>query len=372
MEILLLEPFFTGSHAKWAEGYARHSQHIVRTLSLGGAHWKWRMHGGAVTLARKHLESNHRPDLILATDMLDLTTFLSLTRSRSTGVTTAVYFHENQINYPWSPKDRDLARNRDRHYGFINFVSALTCDAVFFNSQYHMDAFLSELPRFLEQFPDHRELGQVERIKEKSAVLPLGFDLSRLDSQPLPLETGTMRLPPVLWNHRWEYDKNPDEFFEALRFVRSQGLDFEIAILGERFDVTPDAFTAAKAEFGDRIVQYGYVKDRTEYALWLRRADILPVTSNQDFFGGSVIEAIYLDCFPLLPKRLAFPELFPPELRPSCFYGNFADLTERLGTAIAQIDRIRKISFRNVAEKYDWRRMAPIYDASFSNVTAGT
>jgi len=375
MEILLLEPYYTGSHAEWALGYARHSSHVVRTLSLSGAHWKWRMHGGAVTLARKFHESGHAPDLILATDMLDLASFLSLTRSKTAGVPSAVYFHENQITYPWSPRDRDPEEKRDEHYGFVNFTAALVSDRAFFNSQYHMDAFLSELPRFLARFPDHQEIGAVERIREKSTVLPLGFEFSRLDPTTLkdPSDEKHVpgRRPLVLWNHRWEYDKNPDEFFRALRVLASRGIDFDVALLGESFDAIPSCFADAEAELGDRVVQFGYVQDRAEYARWLRRADILPVTSNQDFFGASVIEAVFCGCFPLLPERLAYPELFPAELRSSCFYKDFDDLVRRLTTAVAQIDRVRKISFRSVAEKFDWRRVAPTYDACFADLAAG-
>ncbi|MCB0587349.1 MAG: DUF3524 domain-containing protein, partial [Phaeodactylibacter sp.] len=53
MNILLIEPFLSGSHQKWAEGYRAHSRHNVRILSLKGRHWKWRMHGGAATLAEQ-------------------------------------------------------------------------------------------------------------------------------------------------------------------------------------------------------------------------------------------------------------------------------------------------------------------------------
>jgi len=375
MEILLVEPYNTGSHADWALGYARHSSHVVRTLSLSGAHWKWRMHGGAVTLARKFHESGHAPDLILATDMLDLASFLALTRAKTAAVRSAVYFHENQITYPWSPLDRDPAESRDEHYGFINFTSALVADRVFFNSQYHMDSFLSELPRFLARFPDHQELAAVERICEKSAVLPLGFEFARLDPMtlrdPAAEKTAAGRRPLVLWNHRWEYDKNPEEFFRALRILASRGLDFDVALLGESFDAIPACFADAESEFGDRIVQFGYVQDRAEYARWLRRSDLLPVTSNQEFFGASVIEAVFCGCFPILPARLAYPELFPAELRSSCFYRDFDDLVRRLTAAVTQIDRVRKISFRSVAEKFDWRRVAPMYDAVFADTAAG-
>jgi len=137
MIILLLEPYFTGSHASWAKEYVNYSQHKVEILSMGGEFWKWRMHGGGVTLARKFLSLSYQPDLLLATDMLDLTTFLALTRKASISIKTAIYFHENQLTYPWSPKDRDVIKQRDMHYGYINYASALAADVVFFNSQYH-------------------------------------------------------------------------------------------------------------------------------------------------------------------------------------------------------------------------------------------
>ncbi len=108
MNITLIEPFFTGSHAAWATAYAQYSEHKIDILSLSGNYWKWRMHGGAVTLATKFLESNAIPDLLLVTDMLDLTTFLALTRHKTSALPVAIYFHENQICYPWLPTDRDI------------------------------------------------------------------------------------------------------------------------------------------------------------------------------------------------------------------------------------------------------------------------
>ncbi|NIA31841.1 MAG: DUF3524 domain-containing protein, partial [Actinobacteria bacterium] len=198
MNILLIEPYFTGSHAAWAEGYKKYSRHHVEILSLKGQFWKWRMHGGAVTLARQFLERELHPDLILATDMLDVATFLSLTRRATANIPTAVYFHENQITYPWSPTDRDVQKNRDYHYGFVNFTSALAADHVFFNSNYHRNAFLQELPRFLKHFPDHREMNSVGNIERKSSVLYLGLDLKKFDH--FKSEKKKQQVPALLWN----------------------------------------------------------------------------------------------------------------------------------------------------------------------------
>ena len=58
------------------------------------------MHGGAVTLARKFNNMKWGPDLILATDMLDLTTFLSLTREKSHNIPTAIYFMRTNSPIP--------------------------------------------------------------------------------------------------------------------------------------------------------------------------------------------------------------------------------------------------------------------------------
>lgn len=369
MNILLLEPYYTGSHAAWAEGYARHSRHRVRIFSLTGYFWKWRMHGGAVTLAREFLQADFSPDLILATDMLDLTTFLALTRGKTASIPTALYFHENQLCYPWSATDRDVIQKRDKHYGFINYVSALAADAVFFNSQYHQDCFLHELPRLLKHFPDHRELSGVKRIAEKSAVLPLGLDLRRLDqSRPEQKTDQPNRKPLILWNHRWEHDKNPGEFFRALYELADRGLEFKVAILGENFSKNPVEFEIARKRLGPRIVHYGFEPDFALYAQWLRRADILPVTSNQDFFGASVVQAVYCRTYPLLPHRLAYPEILPIERFPQLFYRTFEELANKLASAILKCRHLQTDELHRQVAQYDWQHMAPIYDAALSEL----
>ncbi len=365
MRILLVEPYFTGSHALWATGYTQHSQHHIDILSLPGRFWKWRMHGGAVTLAREFLASDLTPDLILATDMLDLTTFLALARKRISGIPIAVYFHENQLTYPWSPTDRDIAQKRDKHYGFINYTSALAADVVLFNSRYHQESFLAALPKLLKHFPDYNELDTVEQIQEKSQVLSLGLDLQRFDEfKPIQPNKKTL----IIWGHRWEYDKGPEEFFKALTILSDRGLDFELAVLGENFSQKPDVFLAAEKTLARHIVQFGYVESFADYAKWLWRAEILPVTSNQDFFGAGVVEALYCDCFPLLPQRLAYPYIIPTEYHPQYFYEDFDDLVNRLSEAIINIEQTRRFSLRAVVAQYDWQEQSKLYDKVFLEV----
>ena len=376
MKITLIEPFFTGSHAAWAEGYAKHSTHDIDMLSLSGNYWKWRMHGGAVTLARQFLEREDRPDLILATDMLDVTTFLALTRSKSADIPVAIYFHENQLSYPWSPADPDLIHKRDQHYAFINYTSALAADAVFFNSAYHKNVFLDELPRFLRQFPDHRDLDNVEAIEAKSQVLHLGVDLRKFDrslssreaAQLIPADNPKSQAPLILWNHRWEYDKNPDDFFRALFELDRLGLDFRVTLLGERFHRSLAIFETARKTLGAKIVQFGYADDFERYAQWLHRADVLPVTSNQDFFGASIVEAVYCGCYPLLPKRLSYPELIPYESYAAHFYQSQEELVGKLVKVLREIDTIRRQRLSGLVERYAWQNIVEDYDRVFGEI----
>ena len=385
MKILMVEPYFAGSHKAWIEGYARASRHSVGSLTLPGRHWKWRMHGGAVTLAREFTASlvagDEMPDLIIASDMLDLTTFLALTRQHTHTVPVAVYFHENQFTYPWSPGDRDLKAGRDTHYGFINISTALAADRVYFNSAFHMESFLTAAESYLAGLPAPKELAAVDVIRAKSVVLHLGLDLIAIDGAigAAGGETERSGSPLILWNHRWEYDKNPEEFFKALYVLDERGRDFRVAILGENFKRSPAAFEEARERLGDKVVHYGFVEDLSSYSRWLRRADILPVTSIHDFFGASVVEAVYAGVWPILPRRLAYPEHFPEEVRARYFYDDFDGLVKKLDDAVLSVHKIREETAESAARgegisaqmaRYCWSKMAHVYDDEFKSLAS--
>ena len=367
MKILLLEPFFTGSHKKWAEEFKQFSRHEVEILSLSGSHWKWRMHGGALSLANLIVPELTKPDLILATDMMDLNLFLSLTRAWSSNIPVAVYFHENQLNYPWSSTDADVRLKRDVHYAFINYTSALAADRVFFNSTYHQNAFLSELPKFLKAFPDHQNPVTAKLIAGKSTVLPLALNLKSLDAHRPAYFDHTKRAV-VLWNHRWEYDKNADQFFNALFEIADKGVDFKLVVLGASYGKRPPVFEQANERLGEHILHFGYCSSFEEYAKWLWQADLLPVTSHQDFFGASVIEAMYCNAIPLLPKRLAYTEHIDEKYHSTYFYDNEEDLVKKIHHRIMDVNYLRVMNSRQYAEKYDWTNLIDTYDREMEQV----
>ncbi len=319
------------------------------------------MHGGAVSLAQQFLALPAPPDMILAGDMLDVTTFLALTRPHTARTPVALYFHENQLTYPWSPTDRDVAARRDSHYGFINYASALAADALFFNSAFHLNAFFDALPRFLKHFPDFNGLENITALRQKAQVLPLGLDLRRFDAFR-PEDRAANETPVILWNHRWEYDKNPAAFFETLYQLADRGLAFRVAILGENFRKSPIEFEQARERLGSRIIHFGYAQNFADYARLLHHADILPVTSIHDFFGISVAEAIYCGCTPLLPHRLNYPQFIPPSWQGQYLYHTETELAEKLAAQIARHPAPPPAELRRYVARFDWKTMAPVYD----------
>ncbi len=366
MQILLIEPYDTGSHGVWMRGYQRHSAHDVHILSLEGQFWQWRMLGGAVTLAERFRALEIWPDLIVASDMLDLTTFLALTRPMTAHIPAALYFHENQLTYPVGPRQK-----LQQHYAFINYASALAADAVFFNSAFHRDIFFEELPRLLKHYPDHTNLHTVETLRARSGVLPVGVALRRYDMHR-PDTTRRADAPPlIVWNHRWEHDKNPLPFFRALYALAGEGLPFEVAIVGENTRRDPEEFRQARERLGARVVQYGYMDSFADYARLLWDADIAVSTSNQDFFGIAVVETIYCGCWPVLPKHLNYPALVPEAWHAQTLYTTDAGLLYTLRKRLRDVQqgaRPASPDLRAHVSVFDWETLAPQYDAAFADI----
>lgn len=370
MNIYLIEPYLTGSHQAWAEGYARWSRHTVQLLTMPGYFWKWRMHGAAVTLAaalRTAFAGPQPPDLLLATDMVDITTLLALTREVAHRVPVVLYFHENQLTYPPPPGTK-----RDLHYGWINYASSLVSDGIFFNSRYHLEAWYDELPRLLKHFPDFVPLETLAPLRARSDVLYPGIHLRRLDElaeYPGLPPRGTPGEPPlILWNHRWEFDKKPEQFFALLERLDEMGLPFRLALAGESFRNQPSEFLEARERFRERIVHFGYATTE-QYRALLQRSDIVISTAIHEFFGIATVEAMYSGCCPLLPERLAYPELIPTAWRTTVLYRQFGEALERLRGWLTEGVPDTSTLRASVA-RFDWTQMARYYDEQFEQVVA--
>ena len=354
LKFLFLEPFFGGSHREFATGLIAHSRHRIELVTLPARFWKWRMRGAALYFFKKvpNLDSYHG---LITTDLMSLSDFKALAGGGCPP--TLVYFHENQLTYPLAPGE-----HADYQYGFTDITTALAADRILFNSQTHHNAFIEGLPEFLNMMPEYRPHWVVEEIRAKSGILYPGC---RFEAGDVTLRVHPPAKPPlIIWNHRWEFDKNPDDFFDALDAVLARGVDFRLAVLGENFQARPKAFIRARERYGDRIVQYGYVESREEYLNWLQRGSIVISTAVQENFGIAVVEAVRCGCVPLLPDRLAYPEIVPREFHSRVLYRDQKDLVEKLLRLIRDYSQCHDLrsglssamagfAWTNLIERYD-------------------
>ena len=344
MDLLLVEPWFAGSHKAWAEGYEAASRHQVTLLTSRGAGWRSTLlNAGAKLAAQVEFE----PDVVLASSMMDAANFRQ--RAGLEKVPLVLYMHENQLTYDRERSDPEL--------GMINWRSARTADRLLFNSRFHLTDFFSALPR-LELDP-----GSISAVRDKSQVMPVGIDLGRLDGPPLRRSDRFT----ILWNHRWEADKDPAGFADALSAISDSRLHLILA--GEQ-GAEERHIRRLVARFGSRVLYRGFAPEN-EYAGLLRTADVVVSTAHQEFFGVSVAEAMYCGAAPVAPNRLAYPELIPEECHDALLYSP-GELVDRLLKLADQPELLASLrpTLRTAASQFDWSVQAGRYDDAVETVTA--
>ncbi|HMB39377.1 MAG TPA: glycosyltransferase, partial [Wenzhouxiangellaceae bacterium] len=127
-----------------------------------------------------------------------------------------------------------------------------------------------------------------------------------------PPETQDPKL--IAWNHRWEYDKNPDLFADAMIALAERDVEFRLALLGQRHRRTHQALARLRKTLPDRIIADGDLS-ADEYRAMLGRAGIAVSTAIHEFQGLGMLEAASAGCLPLVPDALCYPEIYPSEYR---------------------------------------------------------
>ena len=314
--ILVLEPFYGGSHRAFLDQWVANCDLDFTILGLPDKFWRWRTRHAAIyfadqlnLLAKKELEF----DLIFCSSMLNLPEFRGLAPKSLRSLPAVVYFHENQLVYPIHD-----AKRRDQNTILVNFKSALAAEEVWFNSAYNRDLFLDQLPDFFERMPDHKPLAAIETIRDKSKIFPPGIEAPKTQN----IKSNYPK--HILWAARWEADKNPKDFFRALRCLKKHKIDFRLSVIGEKASRVPEEFAYAKKEFSEHIINWGYAESRDKYLEILADSDIMVSTAIHEFFGISVVEAIASGAYPVLPRRLAYPEVLALAEHPEreCFFYN--------------------------------------------------
>ncbi|XP_052768800.1 glycosyltransferase-like domain-containing protein 1 isoform X2 [Mya arenaria] len=427
--VLLIEPFYTGSHRQLMDVLQSEIPGSA-LVTMSGKKWPWRARTAALHLSQ-NIPRQHSFRTVFASSVLNMAELIAL-RPDLASTHKVLYFHENQLTYPVQVhKQRP---ERDFQFGYNQILSALVSDVVVFNSSYNMETFLGNINSFLKQMQEYRPKHLADQIRDKCRVLhfPIMFpdrdgavneksnvekgrtkdfclnscpvksnhfesimssaeheeqtcnnnkqsnegvisdslsmpctciqsDSASKDcmkprsglaehSQPKQehgsteekvlhemennfcVNTDTLgtsvelhddrysssakkmkvehQFLHIVWPHRWEHDKNPEAFFRVMYQLRDAGCQFRLSVLGEQYTDVPVIFEEANAALKNHIEHWGYQACKEDYYNVLREADVVVSTANHEFFGVAVLEAVHLGCFPLVPNRLVYPELF--------------------------------------------------------------
>ncbi len=352
MRILVLEPFHGGSHRAFVDDLVRLLPHQLECWTLPARHWKLRMRLAAPYFADR-LGKYQQPawDLVLASSYVDVACLRGLAPAWFSTLPLSVYFHENQFAYPVRREEE-----RDLHFALTNWTTALAADRLGFNSRHNLDTFLAGCAKLRRLAADMALDNDLEQIRSKSVVLHPGLDFTAIDGA---CEQAREEEPVLLWNHRWEHDKNPELFFETLFGLDAEGVPFKLIVAGESYGERPPVFDQAEKRLAHRILHWGFAESRSDYVRLLKKADLVVSTARHEFYGISVLEAVRAGCRPLLPHRLSYPELFAAEF----FYqGNELGPALRTLLAMGQATlRLPTEQARDLTEKFSWQTLLPRY-----------
>lgn len=302
--ILVLSAYDAESHKLWRANLSDVLPNAEIThLVLPARHFAWRIRGNPLSWYQCPELNENTYDACIATSMVDVASLRGF-GFPAMACPVVVYFHENQFAYPASGNQKFSDDPK-----VVQLYSALAADVVCFNSQYNRDSFLLGAEKWMRRMPDHvQPEAIVSKIKAKAQVLPVPLKLS--DEVDNTSNKNATRIN-VVWNHRWEYDKGPHRLLAFLQHL-PEHLPLEFHIVGQSFRKIPEEMEHVKSLLEERgwMGAWGYQQDIQEYQHILQSSDFVLSTSEHDFQGLAIIEAVAAGCIPILPHRLVYPEFF--------------------------------------------------------------
>ncbi|WP_233998933.1 tRNA-queuosine alpha-mannosyltransferase domain-containing protein [Microbulbifer pacificus] len=369
VKVLLLSAYDADSHKRWRRGLvAALPEWEWTVLSLPPRYFSWRVRGNSLSWGRGESLSllQQSWDLLVTTSMTDLASLRGLVPSLA-GIPTAVYFHENQFDYPRS-KDAVVSVEPQ----LLNIYTALCGDLLLFNSEYNRKTLLCGAAALLQKLPDQVPKGICEEIAGKSRVLPVPLEeaASRPATGEVPAaefawhhrwENGFTGTPDadtliISWAARWEYDKGADRLLKILEGLKEAGVKFLLNMMGQSFRSSPDEFTTIQTCFADHLLVVGYVESAELYRATLKHSHIILSTANHEFQGLSVMEAVALGCCPVVPDALAYPEYYGSEHR----YSSVSGAVDRLKTLAGYLSEGRALPRLDMSG-YSWSHLGTEY-----------
>ncbi|CAJ1078509.1 glycosyltransferase-like domain-containing protein 1 isoform X1 [Xyrichtys novacula] len=393
-------PFYGGSHKQLID-LLKENVTDAAVFTLPAKKWHWRARTAALYFSQ-NIPTCQSYRVLFSSSVLNLCELVAL-RPDLARLKKVLYFHENQLVYPVRKE-----QERDFQYGYNQVLSCLVADVVVFNSAFNMESFLSSISSFMKKIPDHRPRDLDLLIRPKCEVLsfPLQLpdvssflpehkilrtpgapshvdDITRVQEELRPAgsdqdhqsrsdqdhqsrwdqdhQSRSDQLRPlhIVWPHRWSHDKDPELFFSTLIKLKEKKLQFHVSVLGETFTDVPEIFAEARRQLDSHVAHWGFLPAKDDFLKVLCAADVVVSTAKHEFFGVAMLEAVHCGCYPLCPKALVYPEIFPAEY----LYSTPEQLCQQLQRLCRRPDIARKHVVKVDPSSFSWSTLKDRFHA---------
>ncbi|KAM9250156.1 tRNA-queuosine alpha-mannosyltransferase isoform 4-T6 [Dugong dugon] len=357
MSVLIIEAFYGGSHKQLVDLLQEELEDCV-LYTLPAKKWHWRARTSALYFSQ-HVPISEHYRILFVSSVLNLTELAAL-RPDLGKLKKILYFHENQLVYPVKK-----CQERDFQYGYNQILSCLVADVVVFNSVFNMESFLTSIGKFMKLIPDHRprDLESIIRPKCQVIYFPIRFpDVKRYMpkhkithlKKMLSLERSDDAAPSMALPSQQE-QRGPENVLK--NFTGESGLSGAVSGLG----------TAQQESLGSSLMQladWNQSNSSDDSNSYQEEKKQNPTLNPCDTLGGvddqqrplhivwphRWLEAVYCGCYPLCPKDLVYPEIFPAEY----LYSTPEQLSKRLQNFCKRPDIIRKHLYKGEMTPFSW------------------
>ncbi|XP_038862776.1 glycosyltransferase-like domain-containing protein 1 isoform X2 [Salvelinus namaycush] len=417
MSVLLVEAFYGGSHKQLIDLLRENVDDCV-SYTLPAKKWHWRARTAALYFMQA-IPASPSYRVLFASSVLNLSELVALRPDLAT-LKKVLYFHENQLVYPVrKSQDRDFQYGYNQVLSCL--VADVVAFNSSFNMESFLSSISSFMKMIPDHRP--KDLDKLIRPKCRVLHFPIQFPhvtrpevlrspveeekegLLSLSSPPAPKAlslspepeaaildqregTGQAEAPShpreergpgggkeegdgggeeshvrplhIVWPHRWEHDKDPELFFKMLLKLKERGLGFQLSVLGETFTDVPDIFAEARVDLNAHVLHWGFMPSKEDYLHVLCQADVVVSTAKHEFFGVAMLEAVHCGCYPLCPKALVYPEIFPEEYlysTPEQLYKKLQGLCRRPYVVRRHHVKVDTSSYSWAALKEDFRSL---------------
>lgn len=354
LNILALEPYYGGARRRMLQALQRLSRHEWTVLKLPARRVERRL----AASSRWFAELIHRGeisgfDLLFTSEMLNLSDLQRIVPKLGRKP-SIVFFHENQTPGP----DRDLTTALDT----VNLTSAMAATEIWFNSQYHLDAFIAKAQYMVRRNPETVGKDPASELRHKAQVIAPPVELSRM------YESLAGRIRPI---------RDPRTLLFDLRCGGAAAAEM-VAKIADRLDLRGEPFnliTIGPDRWLPASLPRTNVTDRDEAGQYraLHQAGVfisLQVGATTDEL---FIPAMAAGCWPVVPEDAFYAESLPPMCHLCCLHdGNVEGIVNRILDAwYGERPMGYELEQQELISQFDAVRAVRVFDELVEEVASG-